>query len=73
MSFTSGMRSSLTDQWATPQHVFDALDSEFHFTLDVCADESNHKCARYFTKAQDGLSQSWGGMLDEPAIRQRNR
>jgi phage N-6-adenine-methyltransferase len=57
--FTTGMRSSLTDQWATPQYVFDALNSEFHFTLDVCADESNHKCARYFTKEQDGLSQSW--------------
>lgn len=60
--FTSGMRSSLTDQWDTPQYVFDALDSEFHFTLDVCADESNHMCARYFTKEQDGLSQNWEGV-----------
>lgn len=60
--FTSGMRSSLTDQWATPQHVFDALDAEFHFTIDVCADETNHKCARFFTKTQDGLSQDWTGV-----------
>ena len=53
--------SSQTDQWATPQDFFDALDAEFHFTLDPCADETNHKCERYFTKADDGLKQSWGG------------
>lgn len=41
--------------------IFDQLDSEFHFTLDPCADETNHKCARYFTAADDGLKQSWGG------------
>lgn len=53
--------SSATDQWATPQDFFDALDAEFHFTLDPCADETNHKCETYFTKEQDGLKQSWGG------------
>ena len=60
--FTAGMRSSLTDEWATPQHLFDALDREFHFELDVCADESNHKCPRYFDRAADGLSQEWKGV-----------
>ncbi len=53
--------SSTTDQWATPQWLFDKLDAEFHFTLDPCADETNHKCERYFTKEQDGLSKNWGG------------
>ena len=41
--------------WSTPQGLFDALDAEFHFTTDVCADASNAKCARYFSPAQDGL------------------
>lgn len=59
--FTSGMKSSLTDEWATPRYLFDVLDKEFHFDLDVCADESNHKCARFFTKEQDGLAQEWKG------------
>lgn len=58
--FTDGMRSSLTDEWATPIELFDSLNKEFHFTLDVCADEKNHKCARYFNKAQNGLNQDWG-------------
>lgn len=55
------MFSSKTDQWATPQDFFDALDREFSFTLDPCADEKNHKCNRYFTQEIDGLSQDWGG------------
>lgn len=53
--------SSKTDQWSTPQDFFDQLDKEFHFTLDPCADETNHKCDKYFTKEQDGLKQSWIG------------
>ena len=55
------MFSSKTDQWATPQDFFDILDKEFSFTLDPCADETNHKCNRYFTKEIDGLSQAWSG------------
>ena len=55
------MFSSKTDKWATPQDFFDKLNNEFKFQLDVCADENNHKCARFFTKEQDGLLQEWGG------------
>lgn len=57
---TEVMFSSKAMDWATPQAFFDELDSEFHFTLDPCANESNHKCARYFTEADDGLKQPWG-------------
>lgn len=62
MRMTSAMVTSTTDKWATPQPLFDQLDREFHFTLDVCADESNHKCHRYFDRAQDGLVQPWEGV-----------
>ena len=58
---TSGMFSSTTDLWATPQDFFDKLNEEFHFTLDPCATPENAKCERYFTKEQDGLKQNWGG------------
>lgn len=58
---TDGMMSSLTPEWATPQDFFDALNDEFGFTLDVCATPENAKCERYFTKEDDGLSQSWVG------------
>lgn len=53
--------SSKTDKWATPQDLFDKLDEEFGFELDVCADETNAKCERYFSEADDGLAQDWTG------------
>ena len=60
---TTGLTSSATDEWSTPQALFDTLNRVFHFTLDVCATPENAKCARYFTKEQDGLKQDWGGTL----------
>ena len=56
---TEVMFSSKTDQWATPNDFFDKLNEEFHFTLDPCADEINHKCEKYYTKEIDGLSKIW--------------
>lgn len=51
--------SSASGDWATPQDFFDKLNEEFHFTLDPCADDLNHKCEKYYTKEQDGLKQDW--------------
>src|SRR5262245_44614322 len=53
---------SLTVEWGTPQAFFDQLHAEFHFTLDVAAQEGNAKCPRYFTPAEDGLAQPWEGV-----------
>lgn len=58
---TDVMFSSKTDNWATPQNLFDSLNNEFEFTLDPCADDYNHKCNKYYTKEIDGLKQSWKG------------
>lgn len=53
------MFSSKTDEWSTPQHVFDELNKEFNFTLDVCATIENAKCTAFYTKETDGLSKNW--------------
>jgi phage N-6-adenine-methyltransferase len=53
--------SSATDEWATPQDFFDALDAEFHFDLDVCALPTSAKCERFFSPEVDGLEQDWTG------------
>lgn len=53
--------TSNSDEWETPQDIFDSLDQEFHFTLDPCATDENHKTPVYFTREQNGLSVSWGG------------
>lgn len=53
--------SSAKDLWSTPQDFFDGLNVRYGFTLDPCADASNTKCPTFFTEAQDGLQQDWGG------------
>jgi phage N-6-adenine-methyltransferase len=55
--------SSQTDAWSTPQHLFDACNAIFGFTLDVCALPENAKCPAYFTPEQDGLKQEWTGTV----------
>ena len=51
--------SSKTDLWSTPQDFYDKLNDEFHFTLDPCATDFNHKTKKYFTVEDDGLKQDW--------------
>lgn len=53
--------SSNTNEWATPRLFFRQLDTEFHFTLDPCATESNAKCRNFYTIEDNGLSKDWGG------------
>jgi len=57
----TGLFTSLSNEWATPQEFFDKLDTEFHFNLDPCATSKNAKCSRYFTQADDGLARDWDG------------
>jgi phage N-6-adenine-methyltransferase len=56
------MFSSKTDMWATPQDFFDKYNALWHFTLDVCASPENAKCAKYFTKDDNALVQTWDGV-----------
>lgn len=51
--------SSEKQDWETPWPLFNKLDEEFHFTLDVCADEANTKVWAFFTEADDALQQDW--------------
>lgn len=51
----------MSNRWSTPQYLFDELNQEFGFTVDVCAEEWNHKCPVYFSPDQDGLQQLWTG------------
>lgn len=56
-----GVFSSNTDQWATPTDFFKQLDERFNFTLDPCATIDNHKCQKFYTKEEDGLTKDWKG------------
>jgi phage N-6-adenine-methyltransferase len=50
---------SQTDEWPTPQWLFNSLNAEFGFTLDPCATPANAKGRKFFAKAEDGLSRDW--------------
>ena len=56
------MKSGRTD-WETPQDLYEKLNREFGFTLDPCASEKNAKCAKFYTKTEDGLAQDWTGEI----------
>jgi phage N-6-adenine-methyltransferase len=51
--------SSKSNEWETPLEIYEALNREFHFTLDPCATKSNAKCDIYFDIQADGLHQDW--------------
>ena len=48
-------------EWETPSDLFETLNREFGFTLDVCATPTNKKCENFFSPEQDGLAQEWIG------------
>jgi phage N-6-adenine-methyltransferase len=54
--------SSNTAEWPTPDDLLAQILKVYPLALDVCATDANHKCARYFTKADDGLAQEWRGV-----------
>lgn len=62
MQNISAMMSSATDMWETPQWLFNLLNEQYHFDVDVCAVPENAKCSTYFTPEQNGLSQEWKGV-----------
>ena len=49
-----------TDEWDSPQWLFDALNKEFGFTLDPCCTKDNAKCEKYYTMIENGLLRDWG-------------
>lgn len=63
MVINNALFSSNSDDWETPRDFFKELNAEFKFTLDPCATKETAKCAKYFTKAQDGLKQPWVGRI----------
>lgn len=49
--------SSKTNEWTTPQNLFDDLNREFNFTLDPCSTDENAKCQKHYTENDNGLIQ----------------
>jgi len=63
MPMTSGMYSSNTSEWETPDWLFVKLDNEFKFTLDSCATIDNAKVKNFISPDDDALIQPWHGRV----------
>ncbi len=51
--------SSKSNEWATPQYLFNFLDSKYNFDLDPASDGNNNKCKKFYTQKENGLLQDW--------------
>ena len=63
MAINKVLYSSENEVWETPQDLFNRLNDEFHFDIDVCATSENAKCSKFFSPLDDGLSQDWQGTI----------
>jgi phage N-6-adenine-methyltransferase len=56
--------SKASDEWSTPQWLFDLLDKEFHFDYDAAANEHNTKCGdNWLQNALEDPWMKWGGKV----------
>lgn len=51
--------SSNSNEWATPNYVFNKLKTRFNFTLDPCCTKETARCKKFYTIKEDGLIQDW--------------
>ena len=47
--------------WPTPSWLFEDLNREFNFTVDVASSDENCLCEKHYTEQDNGLEQNWGG------------
>lgn len=54
--------SSKSIYWETPRNLFDALNAEYQFDVDIAASNRSHMLPRYFTPEQDAFKQILSGL-----------
>ena len=59
------------DSWSTPKFIFDWLNSEYYFDIDLAAAWDNTHCHRYFSLHDNSLNALWStygktGFLNPP-------
>lgn len=57
-TFYAGKRS---DEWQTPQGLFERLNKQYKFDLDLAASDNNTKCQNFFSKENSYLSNTLKG------------
>lgn len=55
----SNTPEAIRDLWGTPRAIFDTLNTEFNFLLDVAASIENRLVSAFFSESMDALQQQW--------------
>lgn len=68
------MFSSKSAEWETPQLLFDQVNKEFKFDVDLAASADNAKCKTFYSIEKSALDRSWHlahdrGWLNPPYTR----
>lgn len=63
MKMNNILLKSSSDEWETPQEVFNYLNGVYKFTLDAASTPQNAKCAEFYTQHQNALIQPWDGRV----------
>lgn len=59
--------TKLSDEWETPQELFDELNKEFNFDIDLCATRENSKCDAYYVDYLNANYIDWDvGFMNPP-------
>lgn len=57
-----GTAKPRSDSWRTPRWLFDNLNRQIGFNVDVAASAEDALCEKYFDEKDDGPSHSWAGL-----------
>lgn len=60
-NFDGNKFKSTNQTWETPDILFCKIDSEFHFTRDVCASFENKKVQTFWSELDSCLDKDWDG------------
>jgi phage N-6-adenine-methyltransferase len=64
--------SKKSDEWETPSDLFDVLNKEFRFNIDVCANEDNKKSLVWIDKETNGLTIGWRTYYEYAVLKLHN-
>lgn len=63
VSLSKTLFTSNSDEWRTPDNIFNYMQQNYQFTLDAAAAQENAKCPNYFTKQNSALENTWDGRV----------
>lgn len=60
--FDNNRFASKKQEYETPKKLFNKLNKEFNFTIDVCADTYNKKVENFYSEKDNALIKDWNGV-----------